>query len=484
MSSTETLREWGHHIGGAPRGSATKSWSPVLNPFNGETFALVASGDARDVDAAVEAAAAVAPQWAATPWATRAAMLRQLADAIEDDAEDLARLDVLDAGIPIRGMRRDVKNAVGYLRYYAGLASELKGHSLERASTSLDVTTREPFGVVGRIVPFNHPFQFAVAAMAAPVAAGNAVVLKPAEQTPLSALRLAELASDVFPAGVFNVVAGGAEVGAALAAHPAVPRIGFTGSVATGRAVLRAAAEHIKVVTLELGGKNPLIVCGDVAPSQAADIALVGLNLQRTAGQSCGSTSRVYVHESIRAPFVDELRERLEALTLGDPSDEQTDVGPLAYEAHCERVRGYIRAGLEDGARIATGGPDRPDGLPGGCFVAPTVFDDVRDEMRIAREEIFGPVVSVLGWSDEADVVARANALDLGLTANVATNDLSAALRLSRALEAGYVWVNGRGQRPLGAPFGGHKQSGLGEENTLEELLSYTRKKQISMSEV
>ena len=346
-------------------------------------------------------------------------------------------------------MRRDVANAVSYLRYFAGIASELKGHSIETPVGSLQLTVREPFGVVGRIIPFNHPFQFAAAAIAAPLIAGNAVVLKPAEQTPLSALHLARLADGILPAGTVNVVPGGAAAGSALVRHPRVRRIGFTGSVATGRAVLRDAADAIKVVTLELGGKNPLVILPEVPADAAADIALIGMNLQRTAGQSCGSTSRVYVHPDRRDEFVDALVARFQGLQVGDPTQEDTDVGPLAFLAHRDRVRDCIRSGIADGARLRCGGPDAPADLERGAYVEPTVFDDVAEPMRIAHEEIFGPVVSILTWTDERDLLARVNALSLGLTANIVTNDLTAALRLAREVEAGFVL----GQRARRAPI-------------------------------
>ena len=469
-------------IGGIAVPPRSGEYAETRNPATGEVLAAVAVAGGEDVDRAVAAAAHTAVAWRDCPWSERAAAVNGLADEIEENAEELAWLDVLDAGIPIRGMRRDVKNAVAYLRYFAALASELKGHSIPTASGVAHMTVREPFGVVGRIIPFNHPVQFAAAAVGAPLAAGNTVVLKPAEQTPLSALHLARLADRVFPAGALNVVTGGAGAGSALVRHPDVRRIGFTGSVATGRRVLRDAADQIKVVTLELGGKNPLIVFPDVAPSIAAEIALVGMNLQRTAGQSCGSTSRVYVHARTYDAVVDALVERFEALTVGDPAQETTEVGPLAFPAHRDRVLDLIRSGIEGGARLRCGGADDTAGLEGGAFVRPTVFDQVEDSMRIAQEEIFGPVVAVLRWEDEADVVARVNALPLGLTANIATNDMTAALRMSREVQAGFVWVNGRGERPFGAPFGGHKHSGLGEENSLGELLSYTQTKNILLS--
>jgi betaine-aldehyde dehydrogenase len=244
--------------------------------------------------------------------------------------------------------------------------------------------------------------------------------------------------------------------------------------------VLRDAADQIKVVTLELGGKNPLVVFPDVAPSVAADLALVGMNLQRTAGQSCGSTSRVYVHARTYEAVVDAMVERFASLKVGDPADETTEVGPLAFTAHRDRVLDMIGAGVQEGARLRCGGTVA--GPESGAFVTPAVFDQVEDHMRIAQDEIFGPVVAVLRWEQEDDVVARVNALPLGLTANIATNDMTAALRMSREVEAGFVWVNGRGERPFGAPFGGHKHSGLGEENSLGELLSYTQTKNILLS--
>ena len=318
--------------------------------------------------------------------------------------------------------------------------------------------------------------------VAAPLAAGNAVVLKPGEQTSLSALELGRLSEDLLPPGVLNVVTGrGSTTGSALVSHPDVPRVAFTGSVPTGRAVLRDSAEHIKHVSLELGGKNPIIVFPDVDPVRAARAAVTGMNIARCTGQSCGSTSRIFVHDDLRQPFLDALVTRVNELRIGDPREESTEVGPLAFRAHYDRVTSYVDAGLREGAQLLTGG-HRPDGHDRGFFVEPAVFTDVGDDMTIAREEIFGPVMSVFGWSDVDDVVRRANSLPLGLTANVWTNDVSAAHRTARALEAGYVYVNGAGKRPTGSPFGGWKSSGLGKENGLEELVSYTREKTVTVT--
>jgi betaine-aldehyde dehydrogenase len=470
------------HVGGAWVPAASGAVLESIDPSTEEVLGTVPDGGAEDVGAAVEAARAAAPAWRDLGWRRRAALLRELADRIGAQAEELARLDVRDSGNPLSGMRADVTGACDELHYYAGLSSQARGTTGPPDTGTLSWTEREPYGVVGRIVPFNHPFKFAAGKVAAPLAAGNAVVLKPGEQTSLSALELARIAADVLPPGVLNVVTGrGVTAGAALVAHPEVPRIAFTGSVPSGRAVLRGAAEEIKHVSLELGGKNPIVVFPDVDPVRAARAAVAGMNIARCSGQSCGSTSRLFVHEDVRGPFLAALVARLSALRVGDPMEEDTQVGPLAFRAHHERVTSYIETGRREGATVVHGG-GRPGHLSRGFFLEPTVFADVRDDMTIAREEIFGPVMSVLSWRDWDDVVARANATRLGLTANVWTNDISTAVRTARALEAGYVHVNGTGRRPAGMPFGGWKTSGLGKENALEELLSYTREKSVTVT--
>ena len=439
-------------------------------------------GGAQDVERAVEAARDAAPAWRDLGWRGRAALLRELSARLGEQAEAMARLDVRDSGNPLSGMRADAAGACEELLYYAGIAPQTGGTSGPVLAGSTSWTEREPYGVVGRIVPFNHPFKFATGKCAAPLAAGNAVVLKPGEQTSLSAIELARTAAEVLPPGVLNVVTGrGATAGAALVAHPGVPRIAFTGSVPSGRAVLRGAAEEVKHVSLELGGKNPIIVFPDVDPDRAARAAVAAMNIARCTGQSCGSTSRLFVHADVEGPFLEALVARLAELRIGDPMDEQTEVGPLAFRAHHERVVSYVEAGVLEGATLLHGGR-RPAHLARGFFLEPAVFTDVDDRMTIAREEIFGPVMSVLTWRDWDDVVARANATPLGLTANVWTNDVSAALRTARALEAGYVSVNGTGRRPTGMPFGGWGHSGLGKENGLEELLSYTREKSVTVT--
>jgi betaine-aldehyde dehydrogenase len=480
----ETTAEPAHqmYIGGQWADAADGARIPVVEPATEELLGTVPDAHPDDLDQAVAAAAEAAPAWAAAGWQRRAALLREFAARITERAADLAVLDSRDSGNPITGMHYDMASTPSEILYYAGIAAEAKGVTSPTGPDTLAYTLRQPYGVVARIVPFNHPFKFAAGKIAAPLAAGNCVVLKPAEQTSLSAIELARMTEDLFPPGVLSVLTGrGARVGAALAAHPAVPRVAFTGSVPTGRAILTAAAPHIKHVTLELGGKNPIIVCPDVDPVAAARAAITAMNLARANGQSCGSCSRLFVHDDIRGPFLDALVPSVERLRVGDPLADDTDIGPLAFQAHYRRVLSYIEAGHRDGATLLTGG-DRPDALDRGYFVRPTVFADVTDDMTIAREEIFGPVMAVLGWRDIDDVVRRANSVEYGLTANVWTRDVSTAHRLSQRLDAGYVYVNGTGRRPTGTPFGGWKYSGLGKENCLEDLLSYTREKTVAVT--
>jgi betaine-aldehyde dehydrogenase len=480
----ETTAEPAHqmYVAGKWADAADGATLPVVEPATEDVLGNVPDAHPDDLDRAVAAAAEAAPAWFAAGWQHRAALLRELAARVTERAADLAVLDSRDSGNPIGGMRYDMASTPSEILYYAGIGGEVKGLTSPTGPDTLAYTVRQPYGLVARIIPFNHPFKFAAGKIAAPLAAGNCVVLKPAEQTSLSAIELARMTEDLFPPGVLSVLTGrGERVGAALAGHPGVPRIAFTGSVPTGRAILTAAAPHIKHVTLELGGKNPIIVFPDVDPAVAARAAITAMNLARANGQSCGSCSRLFVHDDIRGPFLDALVTGIEKLRVGDPLADDTDIGPLAFARHHERVLSYIEAGRREGATLLTGG-GRPAAHPRGYFVEPTVFADVADDMTIAREEIFGPVMAVLGWRDVDDVVARANSVEYGLTANVWTRDVSTAHRLSQRLDAGYVYVNGTGRRTTGTPFGGWKHSGLGKENCLEELLSYTREKTVAVT--
>jgi len=453
----------------------------VINPATEEQIGTIAAGTATAVAAAVERAQEGGREWASFSWRRRSELLFALGDRLAEAAEDLALTDTLDSGNPISGMRYDAGRAEEELRYFAGLGGEAKGDTIPWTAEQFGLTFREPYGVVGRITAFNHPLLYAVGKSAAPLITGNAVVLKPSEHTSLSTLKFAELAAELLPDGVLSVVTGtGAQAGIALVEHPGVPRIAFTGSVPTGRAVLRGAAEHIKDVSLELGGKNPMVVFPDVDLPSAAAAAVAGMNLRRSTGQSCQSTSRLLVHASIAEAFTSRLVELVEALRIGDPRRDDVEVGPLSFAAHYQRVLDYIEVGRAEGATLLTGG-GRPAGIDVGYFVAPTIFADVDPGMRIAQEEIFGPVISILTWREVDEMVELANSVEYGLTANVWTQDLSSAFRTAQRLDAGMVWVNGEAGRPAGVPFGGFKHSGIGKEGSLAELLGYTREKSVIM---
>ena len=477
----EQIPEGRLFIGGTWWDSQSGRSFPTYNPATGEVLGHVPLADAGDVDRAVRTAFDAFPEWAATPGPERGARLRALAALLREHRDELARLDALNSGNVISGMRRDVEWAADSLDYFAGLIPELKGEVLPTEATGFGYTVREPFGVVAKINPYNHPLRFAAEKLAAPLAAGNTVVLKPPEQAPLSSLVLGQLLHGIFPPGVVNTVTGDATTGEALVRHPLVRRIALIGSVEAGRAVMRAASDQLKMVTLELGGKNPLILFPDVAPDAAADAAVGAMNFNR-AGQSCSSTSRVFVHRRLHDAFVAALLQRIAALRLGPPEAEESQVGCLISREQYQKVLSYVEAGRREGARLLWGGgPPEDAALRGGFFVSPPVFDDVRPTMRIAQEEIFGPVLSILTWDDEDDMIRQVNDVIYGLSAAIYTHDTARAHRLARRIEAGYIWGNIPGGHGLGAPYGGIKQSGIGREECLDELLSYTQVKTIRM---
>jgi betaine-aldehyde dehydrogenase len=452
-----------------------------IDPSTEEPIGSTPAGTVEDVERAVQAAEAAAPGWGELTAKERGAYMRRIAVALRERQDEVLHVEVRDTGNTIAKMRADVASAGNALDYYAGLGLEIKGQTIPASKDNLHITLREPFGLVGRIIPFNHPIKFAANALAAPLMAGNAVIVKPPEQSPLSATMLAEICREILPPGVVNIVTGlGMPVGDAIARHPAIRRIGFTGSVATGLAIQRtAAASVVKHVSLELGGKNPFIAFPDMDPEIIANAAVRGMNFS-WQGQSCGSTSRLLLHESIHDAVLKRVIERVAALRMGSPLDEASDMGPINSRRHYERVCTMVEAGHRDGARLMIGGK-RPEGraFERGFWLQPTVFADVRPGMRIAQEEIFGPVLSVFKWKDEAEAIRVANSTDYGLTASIWTNDLKTALRAARAVKSGYVWVNGTSAHFTGTPFGGMKNSGLGREEGLDELLSYTEMKTI-----
>jgi betaine-aldehyde dehydrogenase len=368
------------------------------------------------------------------------------------------------------------------LRYFAGLGYELQGSTIPGSSDRLNFTIREPYGVVGRIVAFNHPIAMAVFGVASPLMAGNSVVLKPSEHCPLSATLLGEIASEVLPPGVVNVVTGDGEVGNALVRHPRVKRLSFIGSVRTGMAIQRSAAEvAVKSISLELGGKNPFIVFPDAPVKEVAEAAVAGMNFT-WQGQSCSSTSRLFVHDSIYDEVVQQVVAKAEAIHIGDPFQWTTEMGAINSQSHLKRIENYVDIGKAEGARLVAGGK-RPAGagFERGFWFEPTVFADVRQEMRIAREEIFGPVLSIQRWSDVDEVIDTANAVEFGLTAAVWTQDITKALRTAQCIKSGYIWINGVNTHVRAVPFGGYKNSGVGRERGLGELYSYTEEKSVQI---
>ena len=467
-------------------GGTKGEWISSVNPATGEVIGRVPAATATDVERAVSSAAQAQRIWAKRSVWERAAVLRRLAAGIRQRGAEILQLEARDTGNTLNKLRADVEIAAGYLEYFAGLGSELKGETIPASAEGLHFTLREPYGVVARIVPFNHPFMFAAAHLAAPLMAGNAVVVKTPESSPLSGSLLGELCRDYLPVGLVNIIHGlGTPAGDALVRDPRVRRIGFTGSVPTGLAIQRAAAESgVKHVSLELGGKNPLIAFADAKLDRVVEMAIAGMNFS-WAGQSCGSTSRLLLHESIHDTVIEQLAARMSALRLGDPLDLESEMGPVNSLRQYERVMAFIDEAKATGARLCAGG-GRPRGdlfvagaFARGYWVAPTLFADVDPGARIAREEIFGPVVCSMKFRDEAEVLSLANDSNLGLTASVWTQDLARAKRMARGIEAGTVWLNGAGQHYVGAPFGGWKDSGLGGEECLDELLSYSQIKAV-----
>ncbi|MDR6180831.1 betaine-aldehyde dehydrogenase [Pseudomonas sp. SORGH_AS 211] len=472
------------YIGGryvAATGGATFE---TLNPATGEVLAVVQSASRADVDKAVAAAAAGQKVWAAMTAMQRSRILRKAVDILRARNDELALLETLDTGKALSETQAvDIVTGADVLEYYAGLVPALEGEQIPLRETSFVYTRREPLGVVAGIGAWNYPIQIALWKSAPALAAGNAMIFKPSEVTPLTALKLAEIYTEAgLPDGVFNVVNGvGPEVGVALTEHPGIEKISFTGGVATGKKVMASAAgSTLKEVTMELGGKSPLIVCDDADLERAADIAVMANFF--SSGQVCTNGTRVFVPQALKADFEAKVVERVKRIKLGDPLAAETNFGPLVSTPHMEKVLGYIAQGQAEGARLLTGGERVTQGeLAKGNFVAPTVFTDCRDDMAIAREEIFGPVMSILAYADEDEVVRRANDTEYGLAAGVVTRDLARAHRMIHRLEAGICWINTWGESPAEMPVGGYKHSGVGRENGLTTLGHYTRIKSVQV---
>lgn len=454
----------------------------IINPATGESLGNAAAASKADVDKAVRAATAGFKVWRQVKLSERAAIVREAARIIRANSERITLTDSADSGGPFKRMIRDAEAGAATFEFFAGLATELKGNTIPFSHDSLNYSVREPLGVVVRINAFNHPFLFAAQRAAAPLVAGNAVVIKPPVQAPLSTLLFAELIGHLFPDGVLSVLPGGRECGEALVENPQVAMVGLIGSVETGKAIARSAAGTLKKLSLELGGKNALVAFPDADPAKVAAGAVQGMNFT-WCGQSCGSTSRIFLHESIHDAVVQQITAAVSKFSYGVPTDPTTEMGCLVSQQQLEKTERYVRYGHEDGATLIAGGlaPVDPK-FSGGFFYPPTVFVNVHPGMRIAREEIFGPVMSVIKWQDEEEMFEAVNDSDLGLTASIWTRDLSTAHKAAARIEAGYIWINNSSAHYLGAPFGGYKQSGLGREESIEELLACTQLKNINVT--
>jgi betaine-aldehyde dehydrogenase len=452
----------------------------IYSPGTQEPLGCIADAGAEDVDAAVRAAHRAFPAWRRLAPEERTALVKRAAQVLRDHAGELGALDAVDSGNPVRSMTGDVVWLADVMDYYATLLTEVKGESYITEGGVVDFTLREPFGVVASLAAFNHPVMNTLVQVVPALVVGNTAVLKPSQYTSLSSLRIAELYGDVFPAGVFNVVTGSAECGQALSAHPLTRLITLVGSAPTARAVLRSMADRIKPGIMELGGKNAMVVFPDSDPDKAAAGAVVGMNFTETSGQSCQSNSRVFVHEDIYDAVLAGIVKRVSELRCGDPRDPETQVGAMTSREQYEKVLRYIELGRQAGATVACGGGAPADpALANGLFVEPTVLADVTQDMRVAQDEIFGPVMCVLRWADEATMLEQVNSVELGLSGSVWTRDLAQAHRVAGEMQAGYVRINNTGRTLFGAPIGGYKQSGMGRVMCFEHLMEMTQVKNI-----
>lgn len=477
------MQHVGQYIGGEQVLVAGQRCFTSINPANGQTLASVQQASSSQVDAAVANAVQAQREWGALPVAERAQVLLDAAKLITAHNDELALLETQDTGKPLFDTRRvDIAGGVAVLRYYAGIAAALEGSQVPVSPTAFTYTRREPLGVVAGIGAWNYPLQIALWKLAPALAAGNAMVFKPSEVTPLSTFRLAELLVQAgVPAGVFNVLQGDHEVGQALIEHPSIAKVSFTGSVPTGKRVMSGAASTLKQLTMELGGKSPLIIMADADIERAADIAAMANFF--SSGQVCTSGTRVFVHRSIQPAFEEALLARVNAIAMGEPTDLATRFGPLVSQDHRARVLGYVRSGIEEGAQLLAGGEvPAHERYAAGSYLLPTVFSGCADHMRIVREEIFGPVMSILTFDSEDEVVQRANDSLLGLAAGIVTRDLATAHRVIHRLEAGVCWINTWAQVPPHMPVAGHKQSGMGQENGIEALYAYTKVKSVYLN--
>ncbi|MDI9243825.1 betaine-aldehyde dehydrogenase [Marinobacter sp. CHS3-4] len=474
------LTRYRNFINGQPMANASGETFLVVNPGTGEPAYEVEVADEKIQQAVIESAQAGFEVWSAMTGMERSRILRKAADLLRERNDELAALEVVDTGKPMQEAEAvDVVTGADAVEYFASVAPTIEGIQQDLGEDFF-YTRREPLGICAGIGAWNYPIQIACWKSAPALATGNSMIFKPSEETPMGAMKLAEIYIEAgVPAGVFNVIHGAGEVGAWLTHHPDIAKVSFTGEVATGKKVMAGAATSLKDVTMELGGKSPLIIFDDADIDNAVSAAMVG-NFY-TQGEICTNGTRVFVHELIYDEFMERLMERtLKNIRMGDPSDPDTNYGALISQKHQDLVLSYIQKGVAEGATLTHGGKAAsPASAPGGYFVEPTIFTDCTDDMTIVKEEIFGPVMSVLTFIDEDDVIRRANDTDVGLAAGVFSNDIRRAHRVIHQLEAGICWINSYGESPSEMPVGGYKLSGIGRENGRETLTHYTQIKSV-----
>lgn len=471
------------YIGGEWVDSLSGETISTRDPTTGEELATVQSGNAADIDRAVEAAwEGYENHWTDTSVKERQQILLEIADRIEQRAEEFARLDVLDNGKPITEARNDIELVVDHYRYFAGATRVHEGSTIPSEGDEHIQTLREPYGVVGQIIPWNFPLLMSAWKLAPALAAGNTVVLKPAEETPLSILEVVREVEDLLPPGVLNVVTGyGTRAGTPLVNHNDVPKIAFTGSTEVGRGVMKEAANAISDVTLELGGKSPLVIFPDADLDKAVDVAVESMFFN--TGECCCAGTRLFVHADVRDPFVDDFADAVSNLEMGDPLDEATELGPKISQAQINRTEQYIKLARKSGVDILVGGRQPAhEALTDGYFIYPTIIQNVEHDSRIAQEEVFGPVELLFEWEEYDEMIELANDVEFGLAAGLVTEDLSTVHRAARDIDAGNIWVNKYNTFPAGQPFGGYKQSGNGRETAFQTLNEYTQTKTINIS--
>lgn len=479
----DTPRKYQLFIDGEWVDAASGKTFTTPNPATGQTLAEVAEADRADIEKAVAAARrAYEGKWSKLSARDRGRLLYKLSQLIEANAPRLANLETADNGKPIReSLYVDLPQVAENFEYFAGWATKIEGETIPVPGRMFNYTLREPVGVCGQIIPWNFPLLMAAWKLAPALAAGNTVVLKPAEQTPVTAMELGKLIQEAgFPPGVINIVPGyGEKAGAALASHAGIDKVAFTGSTEVGKLIARAAAENLTKVSLELGGKAPNVVFADADLEQAVNGAMMGIFYGQ--GQVCCAGSRLFVEDKIKDEFLAKLQERSRGIKVGDPMDKGTQMGPQVSAEQLDRIRGYVAIGQTEGATLLTGGepPSLEGNLQNGFFFQPTIFSEVKNQMRVAQEEIFGPVVSVITFSDEDDLIRQANETIYGLSAGIWTRDITRAHRFAKEVKAGVVWINTFNMFSPASPFGGYKQSGYGREMGKQALELYTQVKSV-----